>query len=293
MNTRNGTVDIMRYLAAVGIVLFHVRAPYISITYSALPLFTIYLAFFSITPGTTTARLVRRLWHLLRLWLIWSGIYGGLKIAEAVVDGQPIASEFLPWMLMTGPALHLWFLPFAVFLVVLGFFISRVLPMTPGPEGFLFLVGAGTILVALWLNTTGEKPIPFGQWIYVWPAAAFGFVAAMMNQNSRFWLTPVFAGAVTLIGFSVGAGASVFQFFGASLVAVASFLVVTPSTHLSETLRDLSLGVYFIHPAVVALLLRLPELEPQGLLFVALAVVISSLLSLLLLNRWGRVVIGA
>jgi len=293
MNARNGTVDIMRYLAAVGIVLFHVRAPYISVTYSALPLFTIYLAFFSITPGMTTAWLARRLWHLLRLWLIWSGIYAALKIAEAVVDGQPIASEFLPWMLMTGPALHLWFLPFAMFLVALGFMISRMLPVTPVFEELLILGVAGTILGALWLNSTGEKPIPIGQWVFVWPAAAFGIVAAMLHQNSRFWLAAVFAGAVTLIGFYLGAGTSVFQFFGASLVAMASFLAVTPSTRLSETLRDLSLGVYFIHPAVVALLLRLPVLEQQDPLFVVLAVLISSLLSLLLLNRWGRVVIGA
>lgn len=293
MNTRNGTVDIMRYLAAVGIVLFHVRAPYVSVTHSALPLFTIYLAFFSVTPGATAARLVHRLWHLLRLWLIWSGIYAGLKIAEAVVDGRPIASEFLPWMLLTGPALHLWFMPFAIFLVGIGFVISRLLPRTPLPEGLLMLVVTCTILVALWLNTTGEKPIPLGQWIYVWPAAAFGFVAAILNQNSRIGLAIVFAGVVSLIGFYLGAGTSVFQFLGASLVAIVSFLVVTPSTRMSETLRDLSLGVYFIHPAVVALLLRMPNLEKQDLLFVALAVLISSLLSFLLLNHRTRVVIGA
>ena len=50
---------------------------------------------------------------LLLPWLAWSAVYGGVKVAEAVVGGQPPGNAFAPWMLLTGPAIHLWFLPFA------------------------------------------------------------------------------------------------------------------------------------------------------------------------------------
>lgn len=51
--------------------------------------------------------------RLLLPWLVWSAIYGAMKLAEVAVTGVPLRHEFAPWMWLVGTAIHLWFLPFA------------------------------------------------------------------------------------------------------------------------------------------------------------------------------------
>ena len=51
--------------------------------------------------------------RLLVPFAVWSGIFGLLKLAEVLLTGVSLGSEFKPSMLLTGPAIHLWFLPFA------------------------------------------------------------------------------------------------------------------------------------------------------------------------------------
>ena len=113
---RNGTLDYARLLAAFGIVFFHAGAPGGAIGYAALPFFLmllVVLAFPGAVRVSFPAYLRGRVQRLLVPWVIWSGVYGVLKLAELVVTGAPFGSEFSLNMILTGTALHLWFLPFA------------------------------------------------------------------------------------------------------------------------------------------------------------------------------------
>ena len=102
---------------------------------------------------------IARARRLLMPWLVWSVVYGGVKLAEALVEGQPLGSAFAPWMLLTGPAIHLWFLPFA-------FAASLVLPglMRISPQirqGPLLVLCGGAALATLALAQAPPCPRPW------------------------------------------------------------------------------------------------------------------------------------
>ena len=113
---RSATLDYARFLAAVGIIVFHVGAAGANIGYAALPFFIMLLVVLAF-PGAerldfrTYAR--SRAVRLLLPWVVWSLIYGSLKLAEVGLTNATIQSEFALWMLFAGPSLHLWFMPFA------------------------------------------------------------------------------------------------------------------------------------------------------------------------------------
>lgn len=113
---RNAALDYARLIAAIGIIVFHVGAPGAAVGYAALPFFLMLLLILAFPAALrqdfasyARSRASRLIWP----WLTWSLVYGALKAAEVILGGKTVSSEFMPWMLLTGPALHLWFLPFA------------------------------------------------------------------------------------------------------------------------------------------------------------------------------------
>ena len=113
---RNATYDYARLLAAFGIVQFHAGAPGGAFGYAALPFFLMLMLIMAV-PAASVSDLrpyaQRRAQRLLRPWLIWSGIYAALKLVEVWLTPRTISDEFALHMILTGPAIHLWFLPFA------------------------------------------------------------------------------------------------------------------------------------------------------------------------------------
>lgn len=113
---RSTALDYARFPAAIGIIIFHVGAPGANIGYAALPFFCILLVFLAFPAAVKkdfTAYAASRAKRLLQPWAIWSLVYAALKLAEVGVSEARLETEFAAWMLLTGPAIHLWFLPFA------------------------------------------------------------------------------------------------------------------------------------------------------------------------------------
>jgi hypothetical protein len=85
-------IDLLRILAAVGIIWFHMEgAPHREIAYAGLPVFL--LIFFSLvtrqSPARTTAEFVSRRWQrLLKPWLFWSLVYGSCRLAKAAATAD-------------------------------------------------------------------------------------------------------------------------------------------------------------------------------------------------------------
>lgn len=114
--TRNASFDYARLLAVFGIVLFHSGAPGAAWGYVGLPFFLLLLGVFAAPAAarlSTAAYARTRARRLLTPWLIWSAIYAALLAVQAARNGRPVLADFDASMLLTGPALHLWFLPFA------------------------------------------------------------------------------------------------------------------------------------------------------------------------------------
>ena len=262
--TRNGTLDYARLLASFGIVFFHVGAPGAAIGYAALPFFLLLLVVLAF-PGAERQAfptyLRGRVQRLLVPWLIWSGVYGALKLAELAVTGAPVASEFSLHMLLTGTATHLWFLPFAFATCVAIYPLARLARRT-GPES-LALAMAALGLIILMLRQGASLPIPFAQWLYALPAVCIGIALALVWGRLVFMsaLLAGFIAAALMFGASVGL-LQIALAGGALILCVLCPLPATPTATLAGAL---SLGVYLAHPLIQSLLRRCTPLSDNSL----------------------------
>ncbi|WP_340107308.1 acyltransferase family protein [Pikeienuella sp. HZG-20] len=236
---RNGDIDRLRFVGALGIVWFHIGAPGASVGHAALLMFMMLLVYFS-----AGRPLAERAHRLLMPWLIWSVIYGALKVADAIVSGHPLSSEFDWWMLATGPSLHLWFLPFSFAFVVL----SRVLESSAAQ-----MVAVVVGIVALWAADAVKLPPPLAEWVFVAPAALTGLAM-------RWWPPSIVLGivvAATMILASLGPNSMVaWKLCFAALIVLVALRGAREGTPRSAWLGSLSLGIYLVHPAIAAMAMR-------------------------------------
>ena len=280
--SRNATLDHARLLAAIGIVWFHSGAPGSGIGYAALPFFIMLTVFLALQAAqkTEVAPYVRtRVKRLLLPFLVWSLIYGGLKVVDATSAGRPISSEFAWWMLGTGPALHLWFLPFAAVVTIALHPAGKMVRSLP-PALCGMIAAAVATLGFLWLSQPPMPPRPFGQWLYGLPAVAAGLLLALSQglgrpNSLRSLLVPsgVLICVSALAAFAGWAGAE--QLLFASLCLVLCIALPTAPTPLSHAAAGYSLFVYLVHPIALSVIDRTTSLPRDGLLRAGLAIVLS------------------
>lgn len=233
---RNGSIDLLRWLGAIGIVWFHMRLPGGWIGYAALPFFVVLLVYFG-----PEKPLRDRAIRLLTPWLIWSAVYALVVLAQALLKGLPLREEFHAWMLLTGPVLHLWFLPFSfLFLVVFRGLRGPILAVTA-------LIGAfGT----LWASNHLVLPIPLSQWSFAFPAAFLGL--AMFRFKRPVVLAVGTAAVCMLLFYGLGWSVAVPQLLIASVALAAAFAFPLPASPPVVFLSGLALGVYLMHPLTMA-----------------------------------------
>jgi surface polysaccharide O-acyltransferase-like enzyme len=281
---RNASLDYARLAAAFGIVLFHSGAAGGRTSYAALPFFVMIL----VVMAGRTARsmdlrgfLASRWSRLMLPWLLWSAIYAALKIADAWISGQPIGAEFEVWMLGTGPAIHLWFLPFAFVVSALLHPVIRSGLLEHAPSIGL-LAALILILLLLQRGDTGLSP-PFAQWFFALPATMFGLILSRSpDRRSYVLFAQGLAIGVFLAAWALGAGTAALPFLIASLALTACLLLKTRETALSRICAATALGVYLVHPIISALLGRYTALAPGSWPFFGLIASISFLVALLL-----------
>jgi len=274
----NATLDHARLGAAFGIVLFHSGAPGAAIGYAALPFFLIVMLMLG-APGaarlTFSAYATGRARRLLLPWLIWSGAYGLLKLTDALVNGAALSTEFAPWMLLTGPALHLWFLPFAFAACLMLYPLARI--GTPRGRGLALALCGLAALAAQGLNQGGALPPPLAEWRFALPAVCFGFGFALAAGRPGFGAVLAVAGAALgLAALSLGWTEGLEQLALALVLLAICRALPRPATALSDRAAQCALGVYLAHPLVMALLLRATPL-PEASLALAAATALGAL----------------
>lgn len=266
---RNGTLEYARLIAAFGIVFFHAKAPGGAIGYAALPFFIIILIVMAIPTAEKQAFIPYvkgRAKRLLHPWLIWSMIYAALKLVEVLITDRPLSEEFNMAMVLTGPALHLWFLPFA-FAACLA--VYPVIPLIQNSHGFALplVLGAAALGIIL-LQQHLDMPAPLSQWSYSLPAVFMGLILALRHID--FGLRVLFLAAFIATALLMGATFGLLQLG----LAVGVFLLCTefptPNTALSQQAGAAAMGVYLAHPLVLSVLTRTTTLPDHS---TALAVV--------------------
>ena len=209
-------------------------------------------------------------------WLVWSAIYGALKILQAILEGRPVASEFEPWMLSTGPSIHLWFLPFAFMALVALSAVPRVSPAA-------LWLGAGAASMVSLVVAQWALPIPLAQYFTVLPAALTGLV---MARTKALIASPLALAALSGALYLAGLEVATDQAAIAGMAVALAFLIRLPSTDVTRRLAAISFGVYLIHPAVIA---ALGSVFPAGV-FPFLVALLSVMLAMALFRVSPRLV---
>lgn len=230
---RNGSIEVLRYVCAVGIVWFHLGGPFAWVGHSALLVFIILSVYFAMAaPGNSWGRT-----KTLKLWLFWSAVYAGLKVADAVASGVPIASEFDWWMAFTGPALPLWFLPF---IYVANGLVSQ---MRGNPLEIIAL----PILTALCVALIPLSSTPLTQWLM---GASGVFLGIAVYRGARHMAVML---VVLLPLYLAGAGPFAMHLLALAVSALALYRAPIWSSMLANQLGAISLGVYVIHHGAAAM----------------------------------------
>lgn len=273
VRTRVGAVDYLRFVSAAGILWFHAKAPFWQIAYSGLAAFL----FLSIAlPGGERARkepisfIALRARRMLLPFLLWSAFYSAMKLSQAYLNGIPLMQEFRAWMWLTGPVLPLWFLPYA-FLSSVVFVIFQERFLKRDPIAFLSLtIMAVVTQVIVTLYLSEPLPIPLAQWAYALPVVLFAtawrvrsvtphactkMIAALILSLGIQWLAVRDISSEIIIG--IGA-------------AIACMSVARRTLPFSGLAAFISLPIYFLHPAGIALFKEVGILDPLALGLAAL-----------------------
>lgn len=264
---RNGAVDIARFAGALGIVWFHEHAPFAWLGYAALPMFVAFLLYFALATSDRPGTERRRGTRLLLPWIAWSVIYGAAKVADALVSGVPLASEFDYWMLLTGTKIHLWFLPFAFFA---GWGLIALLPLVRRHCNFtqlwlVFVIAQTGLFFLLSEYSFGR---PFYQWLFAMPAVFLGLMLYLADSDRIRLLSVAAAAALACwLAVSLGWPHGAVQTLIAAAVCAATLMLPLAASPLTGLLARISLGIYLVHPLISALLKRVPGAEPETLGF--------------------------
>ena len=281
---RNATVDYARLMAAFGIVAFHSGAPGAAIGYAGLPFFLILLAPFGFTQkqaiGLAQYSNVRAA-RMLMPWLGWSLIYGLSKLAKVLLMGKSFTDEFKPWMLFTGPALHLWFLPFAFLCGFILWFLWPLHHKTLGRAGGTYIslfCAALAFSLPILLPGTGFSP-PLQQYLFAFPAFCLDLAFTFQKKPTWNWGTMA---ALSLGLLAFGLPGCAVQLIIAGWAVLLCFALPTKSTYASHLAAKLSLTVYVAHPLVLALTARALHLPSKGLTLFLVGLVNTVILCIVL-----------
>ena len=221
--------------------------------------------------------------RLLWPWIFWSAVYGALRIAFAILRGNPIGSEFDALMVLYGTNVHLWFIPFAMVSgIVVGYVQSRTRALPHGPViATSATIGAGVLLVSAYVPLN-QFPTPFSQFTYAAAAPFIGFAMGrtLLIESSTARRFTRIALCVAAVAFGVVAYFLPIERMAvryAIMVIVITIALVWPGKNdwLTRRLTPLLLGVYLVHPLLIRLS-KQSDWSDQYVLPYAVAIFIAS-----------------
>lgn len=262
---RRQSVDLMRIVAAFGIVWAHMGAPGAIFGYLALALFVVLAGFLAVrtadrSPGRGFVR--SRLRRLLGPWLVWSALY---LLLESVRAGDPSRLWQLtdPASLLIGPLIHLWFLPFLALAAPLAVIVARRLDR-PSRLTVAAVALAPVGAAAIWLHDSGRLGEPFVQWAFAVTPLLYGTLAAAGRGVGRPLAPLVFVLLACLPPVLVWGSVMAPFLISAALVFEAVWRTGLTG-RVWPALGSAAFGVYILHPALMLVWYRLVPGGPAAL----------------------------
>jgi hypothetical protein len=222
-------------------------------------------------PASTQRFCSRRLQRIVLPWLFWSlAIAAGITLV-ASWEGQPALGWFEPRMLLYGPRIHLWFLPFIAVAGVLAHGMHR---LTARLDPLLAAAGGVLLgLVSIALQPRLGHSSPFEQWSFGLPAIFLGFALGRTLAASAERRAPF--DVAVLVGMALLGGALLLwlepalyeylrRYGGALLLLSLVLFVPNRSDRYTPHIAALMLGIYCLHPSVYWTAVE-PQLWAHGL----------------------------
>jgi surface polysaccharide O-acyltransferase-like enzyme len=260
---RRSDVEFLRVVSTFLIVWYHCPSRWPDVSYAGLIFFVITSTYFALARniGADGAVPRQKIARLLLIWLFWYFLYALI----ALLDGslQKIFDGSASALLLVGPAVHLWYLPFLSGIVAVAPIMAKALrqPAALAFVGAAFLSAMG--LVDFWRAWSLDLGVPWAQYIHALPAVFLGFVFAGMRESQlrvRLLVVGVALLCTVLALHSDGVGVPYFV----GLALAATILLPWPQNGWVDKVSILSkymMGVYLIHPVIIRVLRRLLALQ--------------------------------
>jgi surface polysaccharide O-acyltransferase-like enzyme len=259
--------DRLRVIAAVDTVALHLTGSHALFGFG-LPLFlmlSVALGVARPAPAPTRQFIDRRVDRILLPWVFWALVLGATRASLLAAGGQP-AFDWLEWpMVLYGPRVHLWFLPF----VVVAGLVTHALHRWHRPRArraHVLLGAAGAVLVATLLFPVAPRADlewPFDQWLFSMPAVPLGYALGRAISverelpRLRLLLSGGLAGFLAIAGLVALvdplSGPYILRFAGGVGLLVAATWLPNRADPVTKRVAPLLLGVYVLHPGLYKL----------------------------------------
>lgn len=249
--------DRLRVLASLDILGSHLTGTHL-LGGVGLPVFlmlSIALAVQRPVAGDPDGFIRKRLTRVVVPWVFWSVVIADELTVRAAASGEPLFGWARANMLLYGPEIHLWFLPFSAAASIAAFGLQRAVPASlPRTAAYLaFVIGA----LALGLCPIFERGWPIEQWGFSLPAVCIGFgVGRLLSSDSdhrtvRLELA-LWAAAFAVIGSllarsSLEVAPYAERHVGAILLLAGALWLPNLPDPLTRRLVPSLLGVYILH----------------------------------------------
>lgn len=255
---RFGFLEILRFLASIAIVAWHVPdlGTGMAVTWS-LPFFVLLSVVFGLSArnGSALKTVRRRAAQFLVPWLLWSGLYLVLRLLRHRLDLRFLIEEFQWPDLFIGTALPLWYLPFIFLALSFGSIIewisNRDVESASAKKIALGIV-ALVPLAVLFSKFLGElKWEPFPQYAAVIPSVMLGFIYQLecgRKKATKAGLVLPLLGALLLVVSGVAIGWRWQPTLTAYLLVLA-FMGLWPTDDKKVlVIGRISWPIYLVHP---------------------------------------------
>lgn len=270
-------IELLRVVAAFAIVWFHAQVAGHDLAYGGLVTFLILSTFLADKSRARPGMFIVRVRRLLVPWAVWMVVYGAINLRH----GRPFVplGHGLLAGILSGAAIHLWYLPFVFFCLVVSDALRRrtsasVRSAVCGVAALVLLAG-----IDVWRGRSIAAGEPWMQYAQALPAILIGsFLGAReaLRKELFFLIAGLVVVAELLALHDPGIGlpyvVGTFLLFGVALL---------PGNRLRldwlGALAPLTFGIYLIHPIFLHLLEGLgavPELlVPVGAFALSAAVI--------------------
>ncbi|MDI9403908.1 MAG: acyltransferase [Limnohabitans sp.] len=247
--------EIVRCLCCIGVVAGHCDLNLIGVAVAGVGGFLTISVYFALE-GANGASMRSRALRTTKLWIAWSAIYALVLVLRDVGKGRWIGEGFEWWMLATGPAIHLWYLPaLAVSLLSLSILVTAT-QGTPSLRRGLTLTAGVIASVALVSHVWQPWPLPkpFGQAVLAALIVCLAVAVHPMTLSLGYravgvgWLTIATGFAMQLLKFDSWIGLALVV-FGTSAVCSATR---SPHGRSLTWFASLTGGIYLCHMLFVA-----------------------------------------